>query len=112
MPQYEWIVLDIDDTSLDYRTGALSALKNCLVDNGHAFHSEYYQLFCEIDARLWSEAQLGHLTPIQVVLKRFEELGVSIKVDVDPDRRSNNTEIQPTHEISSLAQLAQLVQGA
>jgi 2-haloacid dehalogenase len=82
--KYEWIILDIDDTLLDYGAGSLNALTKCLNDTGHEFLIEYHQLFSEIDSRLWVEAQLGNLTPNQVVLKRFEELTVAIEVDVDP----------------------------
>ena len=90
MSQYEWIVLDIDDTLLDYRTSSLSALEKCLANNGHEFCNEHYHLFSEIDSRLWEEAQLGSLTPDQVVLKRFEELSVAIEVDVDPKQLSTS----------------------
>lgn len=88
MPQYEWVILDIDDTLLDYRAGSLSALEKCLTSNGHEFCNEYYQLFSEIDSRLWLEAQLGQWSPGQVVLKRFEELRDAINVEVDPKQLS------------------------
>lgn len=88
MSRYEWIVLDIDDTLLDYRAGSLSALKKCFISNGHTFHNDHYQLFSEIDSRLWIEAQLGDLTPDRVVLKRFEELSVALKLDFDPNHMS------------------------
>lgn len=86
--KYEWIILDIDDTLLDYRAGSLNALAKCLVSNGHEYCDVYHRLFAEIDSRLWVEAQLGNLTPDHVVLKRFEELTVAIEVGIDSKQLS------------------------
>lgn len=109
MSKYEWIILDIDDTLLDYRTGSLSALKHCLTNNGYEFCNEHYHVFSEIDSRLWVEAQLGNLTPGQVVLKRFEELSVAIEVDVDPKKLSTSYTEYLVRDIFLVPQVRELL---
>lgn len=86
MSVYEWLILDLDDTLLDYRRGSKNALSKCFAQFEIEFDPLHYQSFRKIDDSLWSEVQAGAISPGKAVTQRFEQLGTELGVCIDGDQ--------------------------
>ena len=75
------ILLDIDDTLLDFHKAEENALRRTLAQVGIDPTAETCARYSEINARQWELLELGELTREQVVTRRFDilfaELGVT-----------------------------------
>ena len=83
---YATVLLDADDTLLDYRTCERSALERCLVEQQLPFEAERdIPLYSEINRALWRELENGALEPAELGVRRFETFCRRRGFAADPD---------------------------
>ncbi len=84
MSKYTTLLLDVDDTLLDFlKCEEHAFLKTCeayKILNGEKIYPRY----SEINDNVWKELELGLITRKEVVVARFERLFKEIGVDFDP----------------------------
>lgn len=75
-----FILLDIDDTLLDFHADEKVALSRTLREVGVEPSDERINRYSEINKRMWERLEDGELTRMEVLVKRFElffaELGI------------------------------------
>ena len=79
------ILLDLDNTILDFNTAERFALKRALNDLGLPFDERVLSLYHVLNIQHWEMLEDGLLTRDQVLVKRFEalyrELGLKDRLD-------------------------------
>lgn len=68
------VLLDLDNTLLDFDTAERHALSRALTELGIGFDDELLRLYNEINRRHWELLEDGVLTREEVLVKRFEAL--------------------------------------
>lgn len=56
------ILLDIDDTLLDFQLGSLQSMQHAFADMGLHFEPEMFDVFRNISNKLWHQIETGELT--------------------------------------------------
>ena len=80
------VLLDLDNTILDFNTAEYNALGLAFAELGLPFDREIAALYNKINIRHWEMLEDGLLTRAEVLEKRFEALFRAIGVEGDPDR--------------------------
>ena len=80
------VLLDLDNTILDFNTAEYNALARAFAELGLPFDREIAGLYHEINIRHWEMLEDGLLTRAEVLSRRFEALFKTIGVEGDPDR--------------------------
>ncbi len=74
------ILVDIDNTLLDFNACTLKAMKECFSEYGLSYKEEYYDIFRRINNAMWEEVEKGTLTVPRLYEIRwntiFSELGI------------------------------------
>jgi YjjG family noncanonical pyrimidine nucleotidase len=74
------ILVDIDNTLLDFNACTLKAMKECFSEYGLSYKEEYYDVFRRINNAMWEEVEKGTLTVPRLYEIRwntiFSELGI------------------------------------
>lgn len=77
------ILLDIDDTLLDFNACAKEAMKQTFKIYDLTFTEEIFEKYMQIDLRLWKEYENGDIRKETVLNARFVELFKETKMDQD-----------------------------
>lgn len=86
----KYILLDLDETILDFKKAEKVALKATLEEFGIEPKEEILSLYSEINAAQWKRLELGELTTEQVKIKRYEILFERLQIkDMDPVKAAN-----------------------
>ena len=83
---YRVILLDIDNTLLDFHAGAQDALSPAFAEQGLAFRAEYMPIFHEINDALWRQIEDGSMTREQLYAVRFHRIFARLGIKGDGDR--------------------------
>lgn len=75
------ILLDVDNTLLDFNLNAQASIKRAFTDCGLTYKDEYFDVFLKINNSLWDGIEKGEVTREQLKRDRFklilENLGIS-----------------------------------
>lgn len=71
---YQFILLDIDGTLLDFHACEAQAFKRGFEVSGYPYSEEVYQIYHELNARLWERHERGELSRERLLTLRFEML--------------------------------------
>ena len=78
------VLLDLDDTILDFRKAEARALKRSLEELGVSVREEMLRRYNVINLQYWERLERGELTRPQVLLGRFEQLLQEYGLGTDP----------------------------
>ena len=81
----EFLLLDLDDTILDFHKAERIALSKTFRDFGLEPTNEVLDLYHEINKRHWEQLELGTMTRDQVLVGRFHQLFEQLGMQVDAD---------------------------
>ena len=82
----ECLLLDLDDTILDFHKAERIALSKTIRDFGVEPTEDVLTLYHAINKRHWEMLERGELTRAQVLVNRFGELFAQLGVTVDPEQ--------------------------
>ena len=80
----EFLLLDLDDTILDFQKGEEYGLRKTLQEAGIKPTEAICQRYSQINKEYWKRLELGEVTREQVMLGRFQSLYNELGVDADP----------------------------
>ena len=80
----EFLLLDLDDTILDFQKGEEYGLRKTLLDAGIEPTEAICARYSQINKAYWKRLELGEVTREQVMVGRFETLYSELGVDADP----------------------------
>lgn len=79
------VLIDIDNTLLDFNKSALVAMNNAAEAHSIIFPDGYFDVFLKVNDELWTELQSGSITKADIYKRRwrkiFDELGISADSD-------------------------------
>lgn len=71
--KYKYILLDVDNTLLDFSKAEKVAHKNASLKFSLPVNEENYNTYKQINAKWWKKHELGEYSREELVIKRFEE---------------------------------------
>ncbi len=80
------VLIDLDNTILDFNTAEYHALGRAFETLGLPFDAEIAALYNRINIRHWEKLEAGILTREEVLVKRFEALFEELGVEGDADQ--------------------------
>ena len=80
----EFLLLDLDDTILDFHMQESEAIRKTLLCAGVEPTDENCALYSKINLRYWKMLELGEVTREELIWKRFAELFAVLGVAADP----------------------------
>ena len=84
----EFLLLDLDDTILDFAKGEEYGLRKTLLEAGVEPTEANCALYSRINKAYWKRLELGEVTRDQVIVGRFETLYQELGVTADAERSS------------------------
>ena len=84
----DFLLLDLDDTILDFAKGEEYGLRKTLLEAGVEPTDSTCALYSRINKAYWKRLELGEVTRQQVMLGRFETLYRELGVTADAERSS------------------------
>ncbi|MFP5310603.1 MAG: YjjG family noncanonical pyrimidine nucleotidase [Actinomycetes bacterium] len=85
MPRYDWLLLDLDGTVLDYTRAETDALHATLTGLGLAVDDALTTAYREINAAAWTAYERGELSPAELRVRRWRELIGRHGLDADAE---------------------------
>ena len=86
----EFLLLDLDDTILDFAKGEEYGLRKTLLEAGVEPTEATCALYSKINKAYWKRLELGEVTRQQVMLGRFETLYQELGVSADAERSAKS----------------------
>jgi len=80
MKRYTMLLMDADETLLDFRRSEGYALETTLASHGVAMTPAMHDTYHEINRQLWQQLETGTLTRARLKVQRFEEFFKAIGV--------------------------------
>lgn len=71
--KYKHILIDLDDTLLDFKKAETFAFNQLLVANGINQFDKYFKRYREINLKLWADFEKGLITKEKLAVYRFEQ---------------------------------------
>jgi len=87
--KYDHILLDVDNTLLDFDAAQDSAFKALLKRHGAEYSPEIFELYSEINHGYWHRFELGTITKEKLQGERFEVFFDRLGIKVDGDDANN-----------------------
>jgi YjjG family noncanonical pyrimidine nucleotidase len=84
MKKYELLLIDIDDTLLDFHADARKALKRTWESLSLPVKPELYSMYEDYNAKLWRRLELGEIGIEDIKKERFRQLIEDTGLSVDP----------------------------
>ena len=81
-----FVLLDVDDTILDFRKAEAVALSKALAERKIEPTPAIIERYSQINKSQWELLEEGRLTREQVLLRRFELLFEELGLDLSPER--------------------------
>lgn len=105
VPQYRWLLFDVDDTLFDFTSAESRSLEMTFRDLNLPFDPAYAGVYREVNQAVWKEFEDGKLTSIQLRIERFARLFARTGLSVDPESFSRRYLI-------NLGSCSELIEGA
>lgn len=105
MNKYDVLLLDVDDTLLDFKANEYISLEEVFKAQNYTLNDDIRKLYGSINKKLWEEYEQGKVSRDTVVNTRFEKLFEVLGVKV------NGEELEYIYR-ESLGNGAQLIDGA
>lgn len=102
---YQWLLFDADNTLFDYDKAEATALANSFHQFGLDFDQTTGAQYRTINAQIWHDYELGHITQQALRAERFRRLFTAVNLPVDAEAFSRQYLI-------NLAQAGHLLDGA
>ena len=77
------VLIDIDDTLLDFNACASVALKECFLQSGIDYKDDYFKVFLQVNESLWSMIERGEITRKQHRERRFNVILEKLNIKYD-----------------------------
>ena len=71
--KYKILLLDIDDTLLDFGANEADSLSKLFRRHGYAFTEELFRVYNSVNKKLWSDYEKGHIPMDHIMSTRFAE---------------------------------------
>lgn len=84
MPKFDIILMDADDTLLDYPADSHAAFANALHCFGREWSRELEDLYQSFNQAAWRRLERGELTKEELEILRFEQLFAALGIEGDP----------------------------
>lgn len=78
-----FVLLDLDDTILDFHRAEAKAIRKTLMELGAPADDAVIKRYSEINAEHWRRLESGEITRQQVLTGRFQQLFLELEVDLD-----------------------------
>lgn len=88
------ILLDVDDTLLDFNKNATKALKNTFLDSGINYKEGYFDVFLKINNGLWKKIESGEITREEHKRTRFKLILDALGLSADSSKMENTFRAQ------------------
>ena len=85
----KYVLLDLDDTILDFKRAEAAALRGALSGLGIIPADDTVALYSRINAEMWKKLERGELTREQILVMRFELLFDELGVEVSAQKAKN-----------------------
>ena len=82
--QYDWILLDLDNTIFDFNTSSKLAFGSLLSDLNLEDKNGHYTTYKSLNKGVWQQLEQGVITADQVKWMRFQKFFDFLGVDKDP----------------------------
>lgn len=84
MKKYTTLLLDADETLLDFISAEASAIKTVCEKYNIPYSEEVRKAYSAINLNLWKKLEKGLITRKEIQLRRFKEFALYIGTDADP----------------------------
>ncbi len=105
MPTYSWLMFDADNTLFDYDAAEATALAKSFAQFGLDFNQAHSVQYRVINAQIWRDYELGHITQQALRAERFRRLFAEVGLALDPEAFSRQY-------LVNLSQAGHLLEGA
>ncbi len=102
---YRWLLFDADNTLFDYDKAEAAALANSFQQFGLDFDQATGAQYRTINAQIWHDYELGHITQQDLRAERFRRLFTAVHLTVDAEAFSRQY-------LVNLSQAGHLLDGA
>jgi 2-haloacid dehalogenase len=102
---YQWLLFDADNTLFDYDQAEATALANSFRQFGLNLDQATGAQYRTINAKLWHDFELGHITQQDLRAERFRRLFTTVNLTVDAEAFSHAY-------LRHLSQAGHLLEGA
>ena len=86
--KYEYLLIDVDDTLLDFKKAEHEAFKMLLSEFNIYYTDELYKIYHDENNRLWREFELGNISKDDIFNLRMIPLFKHLNIDSDPKEAS------------------------
>ena len=80
------VLMDIDDTLLDFGRSARAAMRQAFTEYGLPFSEQAYAAFTRINDELWSALERGELTAQELFARRWNAIFSALGIEADGPR--------------------------
>lgn len=102
---YQWLLFDADNTLFDYDKAEAAALANSFQQFGLDFDQTTGAQYRTINAQIWHDYELGHITQQDLRAERFRRLFTAVHLPTDAEAFSRQY-------LVNLSQAGHLLDGA
>ncbi len=88
--KYNTLIIDLDNTLIDFDLMEENSLKQAFEKNGISYSKEMLDRYYEINVKMWKDLELGLAIKSEIVVKRFEILFKEYGIDVSPSKINND----------------------
>ena len=92
MKKYKWLLLDADDTLLDFKRAEHDALTEALKDVGFSADDETVKIYSRINDAFWKSLERGEVTKEMLRVLRFEKFLGTVGFSADTETVARNYE--------------------
>ena len=82
--KYDYFLLDVDDTLLDFGAGMKAAFREAFEQSGILYEEQYLPAFDEINNTLWRQLERGEIKLSDLLVRRFALLRERFGLPFDP----------------------------
>ena len=88
--KYTHLLFDADNTIFDFNSSSKMAIASVLENLGIQLPKNYYEIYRQINLKVWEAYERGEIEPLQLRTSRFEQLGDYYDIVVDPIQMSQS----------------------
>jgi len=80
---YKILLLDLDDTLLDFSANEIDSLNKLFQQHGYTFSNELFHIYNSVNKQLWSDYENGNIALDEVLNSRFSKTLLKLGKTVD-----------------------------